>query len=102
MVKQIPTKEYLFGLADANAQTGKKVEGCGDGRVLGGYGRDELNSYGKLKLAFASDHKLALRVDEWFQFFSVFSRNIFGKSRKTSPPQNVASKLLGFFRKFRY
>ena len=34
--------------------------------------------------------------------FSVFSRNIFGKSRKTSPSQKVASTFLGFSRKFRY
>ena len=34
--------------------------GCGDGRALGSYGREELNSNGKHLLAFASDTKLAL------------------------------------------
>ena len=32
--------------------------GCGDGRVLGAYGRDELNS-GKRLLTFATNKKLA-------------------------------------------
>ena len=31
MVEQIPTKECLFVLVDANARTGKRMEGCGDG-----------------------------------------------------------------------
>ena len=35
LVKQIPTKELLFVLIDANARTGKRMEGCDDGRVLG-------------------------------------------------------------------
>lgn len=60
MVEQIPTKECLFVLVDANARTGKRMEECGDGRVLGAYGRDELNSNGKRLLAFASDNRLAL------------------------------------------
>ena len=34
-------------LIDANARTGKRIEGCDDGRVLGAYGRDELNNNGK-------------------------------------------------------
>ena len=44
LVKQIPTKELLFVLIDANARTGKTMEGCDDSRVLGAYGRDELNN----------------------------------------------------------
>ena len=60
MVEQIPTKECLFVLVDANARTGKRMEGCGDGRALGAYGRDELNSNAKRLLAFASDNRLAL------------------------------------------
>ena len=47
LVKQIPTKELLLVLIDANARTGKRIEGCDDGRVLGAYGRDELNNNGK-------------------------------------------------------
>ena len=59
LVKQIPTKEFLFVLMDANAWTGKRMETCDDGRMLGAYGRDELNNNGKRLLPFASDDKLA-------------------------------------------
>ena len=60
MDEHIPTKECLFVLVDANARTGKRMSGCGDGRVLGAYGRDELNNNGKRLLTFAKDNKLAL------------------------------------------
>ena len=60
MVEQIPSKECLFVLVDANARTGKRMDGCGDGRVLRAHGRDELNSSGKGLLTFAKDNKLAL------------------------------------------
>ena len=60
MVEQIPTKECLSVLVDANVRTGKRMDGCGDGRVLGAYGRDELNNNGKRQLTFAKDNKLAL------------------------------------------
>ena len=56
---QIPAKECLFVLVDANARTGKGMEGCDDDRVLGAYGRDELNDNGRRLLTFASDNKLA-------------------------------------------
>ena len=36
------------------------MEGCDDGRVLGAYGRDELNNNGKRLLPLASDNKLTL------------------------------------------
>ena len=58
LVEQIPTKECIFVLVDKNARTGR-MEGCGDGRVLGAYGRDELNDNGKRLLTFASDNNLA-------------------------------------------
>ena len=47
-------------LVDAHARTGKRMEGCDDGGVLGAYGRDELNRYSKRLPAVASDNKLAL------------------------------------------
>ena len=50
----------MFGLVDANARTGKRMDGCGDGRVLGAYGRDELNNNGNHLLTFTKDNKLAL------------------------------------------
>ena len=60
LVKQIPTKELLFVLIDANARTGKRMEGCDDGRVLGAYVRDELDNNGKRPPSLASDNTLAL------------------------------------------
>ena len=60
MVEKIPTKECLLVLVDANARTGKRMEGCSAGRVLGAYGRDELSSNGERLLTFASDNGLAL------------------------------------------
>ena len=60
LVKQIPTQELLFVLIDANARTGKRTEGCDDGRVLGAYGLDDLNNNGKRLLSLALDNKLAL------------------------------------------
>lgn len=36
------------------------MERCGDGRVLGAYGSEELSRNGKRLLAFTSDNKLAL------------------------------------------
>ena len=59
-VEQIPTKKCLFVLVDTNAWTGRRVDRYGDRRVLGAYGRDELNNNGKRLLSLASDNKLAL------------------------------------------
>ena len=62
LVQRIPKKECLFVLMDANARTGEKIEGerTEDDRVLGAYGRDELNNNGKRLLNFATDNKLAV------------------------------------------
>ena len=62
LVQRIPRKECLFVLMDANARTGKRVEGGGEdsGKVLGAYGRDVLNENGKRLLNFAANNKLAL------------------------------------------
>ena len=37
LLEQIPTKEYLSALMDANARTEQRMEGCGtdESRVLG-------------------------------------------------------------------
>ena len=53
MVGQIPSKECLLVLIDANVRTGKRVQGCDDSKVLGAYGRDKLNYNGKRLLIFA-------------------------------------------------
>ena len=62
LVQQIPKKECIFVLMDANARTGEKIEGdrTEDDGVLGAYGRDELNNNGKRLLNFAADNKLAV------------------------------------------
>ena len=60
MVEQITTKESLFVLVDARARAGKRMEGCGEGRVPGAYECDEFISNGKHLQAFATDNKLAL------------------------------------------
>ena len=61
-VASVPAREYIFVLTNANAWTGKRGEGGGeaDSKVLGAYGRDELNENGKLLLGFTEDNKLAL------------------------------------------
>ena len=58
----MPAREYVFVLKDANARTGKRVEGGGatDSKVLGACDRDKLNENGKLLLVFVEDNKLAL------------------------------------------
>lgn len=47
---QILTKRCMFLLMDAVARTRQRLVGCGDdeSRVVGAYGRDELNRNGKL------------------------------------------------------
>ena len=61
-VASVPAREYVFALTNANARTGKRGEGGGetDSKVLGAYGRDQLNENGKLLLGYAEDKKLAL------------------------------------------
>ena len=62
IVATVPAREYVFVLTDVNARTGNRGEGGGEvGRkVLGAYGRDELNKSGTLLLGLAEDNKLAL------------------------------------------
>ena len=62
LVQRIPAKECLYVLMDANARTGRRIEGesLQDEGILGTYGRDELNDNGKLLLSFATDNKLAI------------------------------------------
>ena len=61
LVQRIPAKECVYVLMDANAQTGRRIEGesLRDEGILGTYERDELNNNGKLLLIFATDNKLA-------------------------------------------
>ena len=45
---------------DANARTGKRQSECADSKVLGKYGRDELNDNGERLLLHAAGNKLVL------------------------------------------
>ena len=62
LVDRVLRKEYLFVLMDANARTGMREGGGGDSgnKVLGAYGRDELNENGRHLLTFAANNNLAL------------------------------------------
>ena len=61
-VASVPAREYIFVLTDANTRTGKRGEdgGKADSKVLGAYGRDNLNESGKLLLVFVEDNNLTL------------------------------------------
>ena len=61
-VADTPAQDHLFVLLDANARTGKRVEG-GDPRtnaVMGAYGRDVLNTNGERLISLAAENKLAI------------------------------------------
>ena len=62
LVQWIPAKECLYVLMDANARTGRRIQGesLQDEGILGTYGRDELNDNGKLLLSFTADNKLTI------------------------------------------
>ena len=60
VVKGVPSRDHLPVLIDVNARTGMRGIGWTDSKVLGAYGRDELNDNGELLLAHATDNKLAL------------------------------------------
>ena len=47
MVKGVPSRDHLLVLMDANARTGMRGIGWTDSKVLGAYGRDELNDNGE-------------------------------------------------------
>ena len=60
VVKGVPSRDHLLVLMDANACTGVKGIGWTDSKVLGAYGRDELNGNGERLMVHATDNKLAL------------------------------------------
>ena len=59
VVTGVPSGDHLFVLVDANSETGKRQSGCAESKVLGAYGRDELND-NEERLLYAADNKLAL------------------------------------------
>ena len=63
VVKEVSKHEELFVLMDANAWTGRRGGGMPGSQhygVLGAYGWDARNDNGEHRLAFASNHHLAL------------------------------------------
>ena len=60
MVKGAPSRDHLLVLMDANVGTGLRVIGWTYSKVLGAYGRDELNDNGERLLIHATDNKLTL------------------------------------------
>ena len=62
-MKEVPEREQLFVLMDANARSGKRGGGklgSEDCKVLGACGRHTLNDNGERLLSFSADHGLAL------------------------------------------
>ena len=60
VVKGVSSRDHLLVLTDANARTGMRGIGWTDSKVLGAYGRDELNDNGERLLIHATDNKLTL------------------------------------------
>ena len=58
--KEVPSRDHLLVLMDANARTGMRGIEWTDRKVLGAYGRDELNDNGERLMTHAIDNKLAL------------------------------------------
>ena len=71
VVTGVPSGDHPFVLMDANARTGKRQSECADSKVLGKYGRDELNDNGE-RLLHAADNKLALLI----AFFATPNRGV--------------------------
>lgn len=59
---QVPAREHIFAMMDANPRIGNRGDGGEerDSKVVGAYGRDELNGNGERLQTFAGEHKLAL------------------------------------------
>ena len=60
VVKGVPSRDHVLVRMNANARTGMRGIGWTDSKVLGAYGRDELNDNGDRLLVHATDKKLAL------------------------------------------
>ena len=55
-MEDVPNREQLFVLKDANARTGRREKGgvgSKDNKILGVYGRYTLNDCGELLMSFA-------------------------------------------------
>ena len=85
VVKEVPEHEQLFVLMDANARTGRRGGGklrseqC---KVLGAYGRDNLNDNGERLLSFSANHELALLNTFFSTAKNAISHTFNGRGKK--------------------
>ena len=85
VVKEVPEHEQLFVLMDANARTGRRGGGklgSEECRVLGAYGRDNLNDNGERLLSFSANHELALSNTFFSTAKNAISHTFNGRGKK--------------------
>ena len=71
-VAEVPKREHLLVMKDANARTARRGQGRVNDKVLGAYGRHPLNNNGRRLLAFSAENQLILVIT----FFSAPKRGI--------------------------
>ena len=85
VVKEVPEHEQLFVLMDANARTGRRGGGklgSEECKVLGAYGRDNLNDNGERLLSFSANHELALLNTFFSTAKNAISHTFNGRGKK--------------------
>ena len=84
-MKEVPEHEQLFVVMDANARTGRRGGGkleSEECKVLGAYGRDNLNDNGERLLSFSANHELALLNTFFSTAKNVISHTFNGRGKK--------------------
>ena len=85
VVKEVSEHEQLFVLIDANARTGRRGGGklgSEECKVLGAYGRDDLNDNGERLLSFSANHELALLYTFFSTAKNAISHTFNGRGKK--------------------
>ena len=85
IVKEVPEHEQLFVLMDANARAGRRGGGklgSEECKVLGAYGRDNLNDNGERLLSFSANHELALLNTFFSTAKNAISHTFNGRGKK--------------------
>ena len=85
VVKEVPEHEQLFVLMDASARTGRRGGGklgSEECKVLGVYGRDNLNDNGERLLSFSANHELALLNTFFSTAKNAISHTFNGRGKK--------------------
>ena len=65
-IREVPGRDHIVVMIDANARTGKREDGCCDPNVTGAHGRDKLNENGERLLGLAAVNGLCL-VNTYFR-----------------------------------